>query len=132
MNVEQNNVSETNADLRIKGYASVFIQFVSLCTKILKLATRSTCIDARYISNKLSKPEIVYIFTIFSDREGISQSNEGQVYFDCNKPGVVWCIQDPKLIPLFLNLLTDINQNQYPLCWNHTLTLAAEKVSIIL
>ena len=72
MNVEQNNVLETNADLRIKGYASVFIQFVSLCTKILKLATRFTCIDARYISNKLSKPEIVYIFTIFSDREGIS------------------------------------------------------------
>lgn len=39
------------------------------------------------------------------------------------------CIQDPTLIPLFLNLLTDLNQNQHPFCMNRTLALAAGKIS---
>ena len=38
-------------------------------------------------------------------------------------------IEDPIFIPPYPNLLTDLNQNEHPLCQNQTLALAAWKLS---
>ena len=67
---------------------------------------------------------------ICSNKDGISQSNEGRVYFNNSSVvlGLGSCIQDPILVLQFLNLLTYPNQNQHPLPLNNTLALAAWKV----
>ena len=139
MDIEQAKMLETDKGFRSNWYGSVCIQVVPPDPKVHKLATRSTFMDGRCISNKLYTRKSMRLPTFCSYRESVSQSNEGQVYVDHNNTSVAFAtmvypvienaIQNPIFIPPFLNLLTDPNQNQHPLCQNQTLTLAAWKFS---
>ena len=82
MDIKQANVSETDTGFRNSGCGSVCMQVVPPDPKVHKMATRSTCMDGGYISNKLDASKSIRLRTIYSYRESVSQSNEGQVYID--------------------------------------------------
>ena len=71
MDLEQINVSETDTCPGTSGCGSVWIHVVSSDPKIHNLATRSTCMDSGYISNKLDKPKSIYLPIICSNREDV-------------------------------------------------------------
>ena len=105
-------------------------------SKVHKLASRSACMDGGCISNELDTPKSIRLPTFCSYREGVSQSNGGQVYVDHNNTSVVFVhpvIENVNTRSNFHSpiskFLTDPNQNQHPLCQNQTLALAAWKVS---
>ena len=89
-------------------------QIFSLCLKrdyITKVAlvhstSRSTCMDGRWISNKLDTPKSIHLPAFCSYREGASQSNEGQLYVDHNNTRVTF----PTMVnPVIGNVYTRSN-----------------------
>ena len=91
MDIKQANISETDTGFRASGCGSVCIQVVPPDPKVRKLATKSTCIDDGCISNELDTTKSsIFLPTFCSYREGVSQSNEGQVYIDHNNTSVAF------------------------------------------
>ena len=69
---------------------------------------------------------------IFSYREGVSQINEGQVYFNYNNFSAVF--PTTSVHPVIEHVYTRSNfdrpePNHHPLCLNRTLALAALEIS---
>ena len=79
MDIKQANVSETDTGFRNSGCGSACMQAVPPDPKVHKMATRSTCMDVGCISNKLDTSKSIRFRTIYSYRESVSQSNDGQV-----------------------------------------------------
>ena len=69
MGIKQSNISGTDTGFRTSGCGSVCIQVVPPDPKVHKLATRSTCMDAGCISNKLDTPKSIRFPTFCSYRE---------------------------------------------------------------
>ena len=90
MGIKQANISETNTGLSTNGCGYVCIQVVPPDPKVHKLATRFTYMDGECISNKLDTPKSIRLPTFYSNRESVSQSNEGQVYIDHNNTSVAF------------------------------------------
>lgn len=117
MDIEQNNFSESGSSHGASRCGSVCIQVVSSDTKVHKLATRSTCLDGRCISNKLGASKSLCLPTICSNRESSGQSDPRQKHSDNNNTGLA-----------ITNMVHSVTENEYSTSiTNPTLTKPSDR-----
>ena len=141
MDIKQANISETYTGFRNSWCGSICIQVVPPDPKVDTLATRSTCVDGRCISNKKCCSHLkAYAFRPFcSYRKSPSQTSERRAYVDHSNTSVAFPTMVHSVIE---NVYTRYNfhsplsksfdrlkPKQHPLCQNQTLVLAAWKAS---